>query len=161
MLTGNGGPFVFGPNDPWTQAIANSSHVSDALRQIKYELSQYCSGKAGQLGGNDNYNLNDLPLWDTANQIVNDTISWLTDGNMGTDPAFLFGSYRLSWNAIKHDCCKHTAEIIFFGSDAARLGSGTRIPYTPIGLLPDQPLGPGMPGQTVPISWTWTENISW
>ncbi|HEX3799312.1 MAG TPA: RHS repeat-associated core domain-containing protein [Verrucomicrobiae bacterium] len=166
MLVGGGGSFAFGPDDPWTQTIANSSYISSVIQQIQYKLSQYCKGKANaqaSLSGRADFDLNELQLWDTGNQIINDAISWLTFGEAGTDPAFLFGSYRLRWSAVKHDCCKRTAKIAFFGSDQARLGSAGRIPYTPVSIipLPDQPLGPGLPGQNVSFTWTWTKDISW
>jgi len=160
FLTGQSESFVYGPNDPWTKRMQQHPHLDGVRLRIKYELSHHCTGKGGALRGIDNFNQQQLPAWDKGVWLINDLISWATDGSFGTDPGFRFGSFQLSWRARTPDCCFRTAVVLFHASDEVRLQSGSRHPIIGNPIIPvDEPLGPGFPLHNVPINWIWTEII--
>lgn len=160
FVTGGSRSFVFGPDEAWTQRLQQHPHMNSVRLRIKLEMSNHCAGKEARLSGWHSFDQQTLPFWDKASWLVNDLLSWGTDGAFGTDPAFRFGSFRLSWKVRMHHCCCKAAIVIFHASDDLRAQSASREPFTGIPLIPiDQPLGPGLPLQNVPILWTWEEFI--
>lgn len=158
--TGQSQSFVCGPDNPWTESMQRHPHMDGAILRIKYNLSKYCAGKDGALGGFDGFNQQELPKWDKAVWLTRDMISWVTGGKYGTDPGHRFGSCQLRWRARKIDCCNKTAEVIFHAHDKARLKSALREPLSGIPLISiDEPFGPRRPLHSVDMYWIWTDTI--
>jgi outer membrane protein OmpA-like peptidoglycan-associated protein len=160
---------VYGPDHPWTMELQSHPHMAQVRDNIYSVLVQYCKEKSSgqtlpeklpQLGGRDDFNLNTLSLGKNAIWFFNDALNWFSWGRSGQKSAYLFGSFRLAWYANAPTCNNGlgSTQVKFYAWDVAHVGSAIRVPKTDVPLINigDQPLGPGLPLNDVPIAWYWT-----
>jgi hypothetical protein len=146
--------------------------MSEVRQKISSVLIEYCkatglqqkqSEHSPQLWARDDFNLNTLSKGKNAKWLFNDLLNWLSWGTLGQKSGYLFGSFRLAWQAKSPTCDGGllSAHVKFYAWDVAHVGSATRIPMTntPLVNIGDQPLGAGMPLNDVPIVWYWSEQF--
>jgi RHS repeat-associated protein len=155
-LNGIQNSYVFGPDAPWTKAIQGYPYMDAVRSKVSKTLAADCRGESKIFGGNLPYSLDKLGLQSELAIFIRDTLQILS----GQLDYTINGSFNLSWGVkTPFNCCKGKAKVHFLANDSFRFGSNTRIPGTNIGL-PDNPFGPGEPFNTIPLTWYWSEDIS-
>ncbi len=159
---------VYGPDHAWTKELRGHPHMAQVREKILRALEQYCKNQDSpdsqaqkpSLMARDDFNLNSLSFGQNAAWLFNDALNWMTWGALGHQSGYLFGSFRLAWQAKPQSCDKGlgSAMVKFYAWDVAHVGSAIRVPMTdkPVIDIKDQPLGKGMPLNDVPIAWYWS-----
>ena len=156
-IKGGAKKISYGPNDPWTQALQNHSHLDGVRARIREEYKKRCAGSYGKTRDEDNFNA--LSTAQNVQLLLRD----LAAPFLGINMANTTGSIRFRWQQANraNDCCCRQVLINFMASDALRLGSMSRIPTTTIELVPDNYFGANARFHNVDLEWNWSEVISY
>jgi tetratricopeptide (TPR) repeat protein len=175
----DGAGWTWDADSPLTDELKTHPEINAQREHIRAGLSKACGGDKIALEKDFACRLAKLPFARHMKTYLTDPFNIVAGGSAGR-PAIgsVLGSFRGTWEVIRHDCCRGTAEVAFHVSDKLRVSSLTRLPWIgyksthtawscikaggncSIGsLFGDDPLGKDGPLGTRRIDFRWSESI--